>query len=295
MLAYCLGERGLRATAAWAAALGLLVGQLLAAKAPAQMEGRLIGIIDATMVLKAGRAAKRGNGVWRIHSAFELPAERFGQFELTDEHGGEQLDRIAVIPGEIGIADAVHMQPDRVAAVQEQGGDVLVRSGWRNARWLQADGEPFDLLNRFRDAANRVIDCPVWVGRKHGAPLALRLIAVRKPDSAIEAARRKARRQARKAGYQVSQETLAAAEWVILVTSLRGEEYSSEDVLALYRLRWRVELAFKRLKSLIGLGRPPGRDPRSARSFILAHLLLCLLLEPRVDALEDSPRWACAV
>src|SRR5262245_36698552 len=46
----------------------------------------------------------------------------------------------------------------------------------------------------------------------------------------------------------------------ILVTSLTPEEFSTADVLALYRLRWRIELAFKRLKSLLGLKGPPGFD-----------------------------------
>ena len=65
-------------------------------------------------------------------------------------------------------------------------------------------------------------------------------------------------------------------------------------MLAPYRLRRRVELGFKRLKSVIGLHGPPGTDPRSARPYILAHLLMPLLLEPWVDALEDSPRRAYA-
>lgn len=78
------------------------------------------------------------------------------------------------------------------------------------------------------------------------------------------------------------------------MTSLKAADFSTDDVLALYRLRWRVELGFKRLKSVIGLHGPPGTDARSARPYILAHLLLLLLLEPSVDALEDSPRWACA-
>jgi hypothetical protein len=81
---------------------------------------------------------------------------------------------------------------------------------------------------------------------------------------------------------------------VILVTSLSRDDYASEDVLALYRLRWRIELAFKRLKSLIGLRGPPGIDERSARPFVLAHLLAILLLEPLIDELEDSPRWLLA-
>ena len=55
-----------------------------------------------------------------------------------------------------------------------------------------------------------------------------------------------------------------------------------------------VELAFKRLKSLIGLKGPPGFDARSAKPYILAHLLIILLLEPFIDELEDSPRWAAA-
>lgn len=55
------------------------------------------------------------------------------------------------------------------------------------------------------------------------------------------------------------------ADWVILVTSLPRETFPAEDVLALYRLRWRIELPFKRLKSLIGLHGPPGSDPRSAK------------------------------
>jgi IS4 transposase len=60
-------------------------------------------------------------------------------------------------------------------------------------------------------------------------------------------------------------------------------------VLALYRLRWRIELAFKRLKSVIGLKEPPGFDERSAKPWVLAHLLLVLLIEPLAGEFEDSP------
>src|SRR5208337_4929038 len=154
ILAYCLGERGLRSTAVWATAIGiadisnvallqrlrrsgdwlaLLVGEALAAAAPQASRGRLIRIIDATTVPKAGLMAKKGNKLWRIHSAFDLPGERFGFFELTDQQGGETLDRIPVVKGEIRIADRAYLQPDRIAGVLEQGADIVVRAGWRNA------------------------------------------------------------------------------------------------------------------------------------------------------------------
>jgi hypothetical protein len=128
------------------------------------------------------------------------------------------------------------------------------------------------------------------VGRKSGPALKLRLVAVKKPPEAAEAAKRTARRNAQKGGHSISQETLTAAEWVILITSLDTDSFPTSDVLDLYRLRWRVELAFKRLKSLIGLKGPPGTHQNSARPYVLAHLLLILLLEPVIDGFEDSPR-----
>jgi hypothetical protein len=173
-----------------------------------------------------------------VHSVFELPSERLGCFELTDEKGGDQLDRMAVIKGEIRIADRAHMQPDRIAAVLYGGGDVVVRSDWRHARSRDPSGAKVDLLAIFAGATDGRSDQPIWIARKAGAPLVLRLIAVKKSASAAEAARRRARQQAAKEGYQHWQEGVAAADWMIIVTSLDAAAFSTEDVLDLYWLRW---------------------------------------------------------
>src|SRR5437762_2204724 len=316
ILAYCLGERGLRSTAAWAVSVGLvdissvallyrlrqcgdwlalLVGQVLAATAPKASRGRMIRIIDATTVPKKGSAARKKNELWRIHSAFDLPQERFGHFELTDQKEGEALDRIPVVVGEIRLADRAFLQPDRMTYVMEAGADFVIRAGWKAARWRDENGGVLDLVAELRKASDRGrIDQPIWIKPKAGNSLALRLVAIKKPEQAAAAARDKVRRDAQRGGHKLSQNTLDAAEWVILVTSLKPQEFTATDILALYRLRWRIELAFKRLKSLIGLKGPPGTDERSATPYILAHLLVILLLEPLVDELEDSPRLAHA-
>jgi hypothetical protein len=309
ILAYCLGDCGFRLTTAWATSMGLvnisapallyrlrqsgdwsfLIDQMLCAAAPKASRGRLIRIIDGTSVPKAGKKAKKQSNLWRVHSAFDLPGERFSYFELTDEKGGETLDRIPVVKGEIRIGDRAYLQPDRIARVLEAGADVLVRGKWKGARWRDKNGQPIDFLAMLRSAKGGRIDRPIFIERKGGPNLALRLVAIRKPEKAAAESRRKARRDAQREGYQVSKETLEAADWVILVTSLSPDDFSTEDVLDLYRLRWRIELGFKRLKSLIGLKGPPGFDERSARPYVLVHLLIILLLEPLVDGLEDSP------
>ena len=45
-----------------------------------------------------------------------------------------------------------------------------------------------------------------------------------------------------------------------------------------------MELAFKRLKSLLGLDRLPAKSAALARSWLLAHLILALLI---ADAARD--------
>ena len=99
-----------------------------------------------------------------------------------------------------------------------------------------------------------------------------------------------ARAHARSKQRKIEPGTLVAAEWVIMVTSLAPEAFATDEVLELYRLRWRIEIAFKRMKSLIGLAGPPGACPVVARVWVLCHLIAVLLTEAQLAAIGDSPR-----
>ncbi len=81
--------------------------------------------------------------------------------------------------------------------------------------------------------------------------------------------------------------TLASAGFLMVLTSLPPEEATPERVMAIYRLRWQIELAFKRLKSGLGIHRLVARDPVMARSWLLAHLILALLIEDATGEVLD--------
>jgi hypothetical protein len=321
VLAYCWGTRGLRVTAAWAEAVGLaslsnvallkrlqnsvdwlerLVGRLLGPPSHERCvdaaKGRPVRLVDATAVPKAGRDDREAGGVWRIHSVFDLASERFTDFELTDESEGEVIDRADVVPGEIRIGDRAYLQPDRVRKVLEQGADIVTRAKWNAARWLDGAGNRLNLIALLKKARGKgLIDKPIWIKGSAEKPIALRLVAIRKPKHARDLTIDKITRRARDMGRKLMPETLVAAEWVIIITSLDRDEYPLAAISALYRLRWRIEIAFKHLKSGVGLASPPSHDPRSAKAYILCHLLLALLTEPLItEHLGDSPRRAAA-
>ncbi|HXM36688.1 MAG TPA: transposase, partial [Pyrinomonadaceae bacterium] len=64
---------------------------------------------------------------------------------------------------------------------------------------------------------------------------------------------------------KVSPESWEAAQYFFVWTTL-ANGFSAFTVLELYRLRWQIELAFKRMKSIMGLGHLPKKDPASPSS-----------------------------
>jgi IS4 transposase len=98
------------------------------------------------------------------------------------------------------------------------------------------------------------------------------------------------RREASRKQKTLDPRSLVAAEFIILGTSLPAEGYTAGEVLAVYRLRWQIELAFKRLKSLLGMDQIPTRTERASRSWLAAHLIMALLCDDmRQEFLESSP------
>ena len=99
-------------------------------------------------------------------------------------------------------------------------------------------------------------------------------------------------RMAKKKQMQVMPQTLEAAAYVFVLATVAATTFDTETVLELYRARWQVELAFKRLKSLMQAGHVPKYDEASARAWIQAKLLAVLLIERLQEEAYFFPRGA---
>jgi hypothetical protein len=236
---------------------------------------RRIRAVDATTVEEQGGAGTD----WRVHYTLRLPDLACDFFELTDEHGGETYRRIPVERGDLLLADRGYSNAAGVAAVRAGAADVLVRWNSFSFPLKTVAGEPFDARKELGHMPKRGVR--EWAvsfthdGQRHTG----RLCAIRKNAVATERARTKMRREARKKQKQVSDEALELAEFVMVFTTLGAKELTTRDVLELYRVRWQIELRFKHLKSLLGLGCLPKYDEASCRAWIQAKLLCGLLIE----------------
>jgi hypothetical protein len=235
----------------------------------------ILRVVDATTVEEQGGAGTD----WRVHYTLRLPDLSCDFFELTDEHGGETYRRIPVERGDLLLADRGYSNAAGVTAVSTAGGDVLVRWNSFSFPLQTAEGKAFDALKELSQLPKR--GAREWaVSFMHkGQRYTGRLCAIRKNAVATARAREKMRRQARKKQKQVNDEALKLAEFVLVFTTVSQKDLTTRQVLELYRVRWQIELRFKHLKSLLGLGCLPKYDAASCRAWIQAKLLCALLIE----------------
>jgi Transposase DDE domain len=299
ILAYGPGGRSLRMTAAEAAARGMsdisdvawmkrfagcgawltaLVEGLLAKAGadPDAGKGPTVRLVDGS------RIEGPGDSAWRLHLCWDATSRRIADLAVTPLSQGERLDRLALAPGEIRLSDAGMPDARALRRMHEAGAEALVRLTWNSLRLLDAGGRSLDWLELTRRShAEGGLDMAVRVVKPRGRfePLPMRLVIRPKPAEVLDRAQKRARRAASKDQRTADPRTLACAEHLILITSLSPRAFPPQRLCELYRVRWQIELAFKRLKSILRLDRLPAKTPGLAQAWIAAHLLLALLIE----------------
>ena len=211
--------------------------------------------------------------MWRLHYSVRLPSLGCDFFKLTGTEGSGAGDYV--------LADRGYSNAAGIRHVATAGGHVTVRVNSGTLPLETAAGEPFDLLAAV-ETLKRPGPVGVWTARtvaKGGPPVLGRVCALRKTNEAIAAAHAKIRKTAQRKQSQVQPETLRFARYVVVFTTYPPEEFTAADVLEWYRLRWQVELVFKRFKSLARLGHLPKYDDDSAQAWLYGKLLVAPLVE----------------
>lgn len=256
--------------------------------------GRQLRVVDGSVVREPGVTGSQ----WRLHYAIGLPSLQCQEVHLGPCDDGETLKRFQVHAGDIFVADRGYAHPSGVAHVRRHGGDVIVRMNLVTLPLTHpATGKPLDVLQQVREL--QVGQAGSWPaslkvkaerGGQRAQEIVGRLCAVRKSAAAAALGRDRVRRESMRGRKQVQPQTLEAAGYVLIFTTL-GADIDAEQVMTLYRLRWQIELEFKRLKSLIQLGHLKKHDARAARSWLQGKLLVALLIARLIAHAERVSPW----
>jgi IS4 transposase len=199
--------------------------------------------------------------------------------ELTDNRGGEGYARHPTVEGEVILGDRAYATARGIYAVREKNAHVVARLNPHSLRMCNENRVRISILKQENEVPkigaiefNVVIPIPPekhskshksWSLSKAIAWIPARIVAARTRDGDV----------------------------IWILTTLSKAEVPALRILELYRLRWQIELLFKRLKSLLHLDTLPSRQGPTAKSWMLARLLAAALAQKLVQPSGPFSPW----
>ena len=294
-LAYAVSDLSLKDVAAWASALDVaqitgpglfyrlreaeswlehVLGRVLADQVAQAAGGWPLRVVDATVINGPGKKAVQ----WRAHVQIDPSSGGFQAVELTDDSGGEKLGRHRFRVGEVVLGDRMYGTARGVHAVRQADAHVIVRFNPGNLRTY--DGRRQRLYLAEKEAqipAVGALEYSIII------PVPPKQTKSHKPwDSAKAVAWIPARAIASRT---------RAGDVIWILTTLDAAQMPALAAMGLYRLRWQIELLFKRLKSLLHLDTLPSREGPTAKSWMLARLIAAGLAQRLVNPSGPLSPW----
>lgn len=249
-------------------------------------------MVDGTIVKEPGKTGSQ----WRIHYSLSLPNFNCNHFSITGTQGkgsGESLDKYPVKRGDCFVADRGYSRYNDISYVVNNGADIIVRAHYRSLKFSHFNNpdKKFDLFSELGGLKEpgQIKQWPVFL---KDSVIKGRLCAIKKSQDQIDKAIRRAKAKASKnCRKRVEKEALEYAKYIVVFTTVSDDIYNAEEILGWYRVRWQIELTFKRFKSLAGLGHLPKYDDKSSRAWLYSKLLISLLTEKMVRISSSFSPW----
>ena len=254
---------------------------------PAWLQNRNVILMDGTEDVKCGVRRQ----CYMLHYSLDLFTLAARELLVTDRKTGEKLTNFKRIgKGDIVMGDRAYGTPQGIAYVRQRKADYVLRIKSCGFTVFDGKNRETDLLLRLsRLKEGKIADINVKCVI-NGREEPIRICALRKDrESERKGIKRLTKENQRKQGGKpVSDLQRENNKYIIIATSL-GAEVTAAQILELYRARWQIELAFKRLKSLFHYNDLPANQSDSVRSWFYGKLLLAALCETLVNTGRFSP------
>lgn len=246
-------------------------------------------VIDGTTVQEPGATGS----TWRIHYSIQLHSLACDESHVTLPTEGETLKRYTIRKNDVLLCDRGYSSLSNIEYVAANDGHILVRVNM-NLPLFDEEGNKFCYLDKLRTL--EIGQSGDWIvyAKTQSGDIVGRICAAKKSNDAAEMSRKKVLRRASKKGEQVKESTLEMASYFVVFTTL-GKAYGAKSILEMYRRRWQIELVFKRLKSIIGLGHLKKTEIEGAKAWIHGKLLVALLIEAMIAASDRFSPWGYSI
>jgi len=240
-------------------------------KKPPKFEKYNIKALDASVVASGGKIRV----THRLHYAIDIFLLKSDQYKITAEKIGESLTNFAVKAKDLFLGDRAYGTKTSMEHCLANEGDFIFRIRKNAFDIFDKKGNKIDLIKKLKSIKKeKTLRLSCFFLSAAGKFVPIRICAMIKPKDVTE---------------NPEDDTDFMNNFIVLATSILDNHISAKDILELYRLRWQVELYFKRLKSLMGFGDVPNKTESHIKIWLNAKLAVAIMLELMTAQVDFSP------
>jgi hypothetical protein len=241
------------------------------------MDSSTVGLPEALAGVWAGKGSRdpaAGNAAVKLTVGLDLLSGRLHGPELQPGRTPDSKAPLVTAPlpaGSLRLTDLGYFDLKAMADLDRRGVYWLTRLK-AGTKLFTADGRRHDSVATLLAAqGTERVELTVALGVTQR--LRCRLLAERVPHAVAETRRQRLRDDAQRQRRRLTAETLALADWTVLVTNAPAEKLSLSEALVLKRARWQIELLFKLWKSHGRIDESPSADPDRVLCELYAKLI----------------------
>jgi hypothetical protein len=247
--------------------------------------GYTLAAIDATNVTEKGRSKQ----IFRLHYAINLLTMCCLSSKITAQKVGETLKNFNLKEKWIVLGDRAYGTLTSIEHCLVAKADFVLRLKYGAFKLYNADGSEVSLIEKLKKVTSKTAaDIEVYAKLPLLGFYKLRICAIKIPSDKLDKVDRRNKKRASRKQLCTSDEALQMSHYVVVITSLPMTITASE-IIALYRLRWQVEIYFKRLKTIMDFGNVPLKRADSIEAWMNGKLLIALLVEQMLSEVSFSP------
>lgn len=250
---------------------------------PDKLKDYKVIAIDASDVQQKGAVQR----LFHLHYAVNLFTLSSEAFKVTPQEQGESLKNFTLGKQTIVIADRAYASITGIEYCFENQTDFILRIKNKAFKLFDKNGKEVILSSILKNVTEQSCDFILYYKvEKELKPL--RFCAVKKSKEEIKIEQKRIRRRESRKQISFSDDTKFTHNYFFVVTSL-GDDFTSDEIINLYRLRWQVEMVFKRYKSILKLGAMPTKTELSGEVWLNCKMLIALLIERLMSKVDFSP------
>ncbi|MFH1846324.1 MAG: IS4 family transposase [Candidatus Omnitrophota bacterium] len=200
----------------------------------------------------------------KIQMMLEYKTASMNLLDITAENYPDQqyskvLDK-HIESNDLTIFDLGYSISITLRKIEQKKGFFICRLNWGIMKLYLKEEEQFEEIDTIKvlkklKGRESIIEIDCYVGSKENKQK-VRLFAIEAPEEVANNRRRKLNKAAKKRGYKVAKRSSELCGWSFFITNIpEKKKVTAREIIALYKIRWDIEIFFKQLKSILNIHR----------------------------------------